>query len=202
MRTTWILVAVLCATGCGRGRGSAGHAGEGADEAPEVAIGITAWSDRYELFAEHPAAVVGREASFTAHVTTLAGFRAVERGTVTLELEGPETIRASVDHVLRSGIFKLAFTPRVAGTYRGRLRVQADGPEDALGPFEVQVYPTVAAAHRAHPGGQDPPGRITFLKEQQWRVPFGTAFAAEGEVIPTVEAPGSVGGARTRDGWE
>jgi len=192
VRTSWITIAGLLVTGCGQGAGHPAE-GEGEGEAPEVAIGITRWSDRYELFAEHPAPVVGREASFTAHLTTITGFRAVERGTVTLELEGPATTRASIDHVLRPGIFKLAFTPRVAGTYRGRLRVQAAGPEETVGPFELRVYPDAASAHRAHPGGQDPPGRITFLKEQQWRVPFGTAFAAEGDVTPTVEAPGSVG---------
>jgi RND family efflux transporter MFP subunit len=192
VRTTWIGVALLLAPGCGPGHEE--HGGQGPQsEAPEVAIGITRWSGRYELFAEHPAPVVGREASFTAHLTILDGFRAMERGTVTLELEGPAAIRESIDQVLRPGIFKLAFTPRAAGAYRGQLRVQADGREDTLGPFEMEVYPDAAAAQRAHPGGEDPPGRITFLKEQQWRVPFGTAFAAEGEVTPTVEVPGAVG---------
>ncbi|MBI2896838.1 MAG: efflux RND transporter periplasmic adaptor subunit [Deltaproteobacteria bacterium] len=191
MKTRWSVIVLLLAPGCGAG--SAPEAEGHESEAPEVAIGITKWSERYELFAEHPAPVAGREASFTAHLTTLDGFRALERGTVALELEGPAPIRASIDHVLRPGIFKLAFTPRAAGSYRGRLVVQVDGSQDVIGPFEMDVYPDAAAAHRAHPGGEDPPGRITFLKEQQWRVPFGTAFAAEGEVTPTVEVPGSVG---------
>src|SRR5690606_11235548 len=86
---------------------------------------------------------------------------------------------------LRSGIYRLELTPPAAGTYRGRLEVVGDGSVDG---FEVLVHPSEAAASAAV--GEDEDGAITFLKEQQWRVPFDTVFAARGTVRPTVEVAG------------
>lgn len=144
-------------------------------------IGITRWTDTLELFAEHPPAVVGRAMPFLAHVTVLDGFRALEGARVRLVLEGPAELSAEAE-MLRSGIYRPEITPTIAGTYRGRLDVVGGG---SIGGFEVIVHPDEASALASVEDEES--GGITFLKEQQWRVPFATAFAERSTLRPTVE---------------
>lgn len=155
-----------------------------------VAIGITRWSETLELFAEHPPAVVGQEVPFLAHMTILDGFPALEDARVRLSLTGPAEISAEAP-MLRSGIYRPVFTPTVAGTYQGTLSVIAGG-EGSIGDFTIEVYPTRAAADAAHPGGDEDDGTVSFLKEQQWRVPFDTGFADRRSVRQSVEVSGEL----------
>ncbi|WP_428261651.1 efflux RND transporter periplasmic adaptor subunit [Haliangium sp.] len=169
-----------------------GH-GHGHDHG-EGAIGITRFTDRLELFAEHPPAITGQELTFLAHLTVLDGFAALERATVTLVLDGPTRVEATVTEMLRPGIFRPALTAPAPGTYRGSLVVTGPEIEDTIDGFEVTVHPTedaARAAAAAEPSGGAEP--ISFLKEQQWQVPFATAFAVEGEVVPSIEVAGEVG---------
>ncbi|MCB9596603.1 MAG: efflux RND transporter periplasmic adaptor subunit [Sandaracinaceae bacterium] len=152
-------------------------------------VGVTRWTDRYELFAEHPMAVAGQPVPFTAHLTTLDGFRPLEGATVRLTLAGPTTVSAD-GAMLRSGIYQPTVTPTSAGTYQGRLEVIAGG-EGVVDGFEVVVYATEAEAEAAAP--EEAHGRIALLKEQQWRVPFATAFVEAGTVAPGHEVAGELG---------
>ncbi len=158
----------------------------GHDEGPP-SVGITAWSDTLELYAEHPPAVVGQLLTLAAHVTLLDGFRALDDARVRLTLDGPAHLETEAG-MLRSGIYRLELTPTVAGTYRGRLEI-IEGGEGSVDGLELVVYPDAEQAAEAVP----PEGHaISFLKEQQWRVPFATAFATRGAVRPTVEVPGEI----------
>lgn len=182
----------------------------GHGDTPQVRI--TRWSERHELFAEHPVAVVGQEVDVLAHLTVLDGFRALDRGQITLELDGPAPIRAAAKGPARPGIFQLAFVPAQPGTYRGRLVVEAgspaaaapgtppaaapgdtpqDGPRDAIEGIELRVFATAAEAAAAAPH-EDDGDLIELLKEQQWGVPFATAFAGEGALVASIEVAGSV----------
>lgn len=159
----------------------------------EDAIGITRWTDKLELFAEHPPAVTGEELTFLAHLTILDGFKALESATVTLVLDGPTRVEARVIEMLRPGIFQPTLKAPAAGTYRGRLMVTGPEVEDIIDGFEIVVHPSAASARRAPAsdagGGPEP---IRFLKEQQWQVPFATVFATEGSLVPTIEVAGEV----------
>jgi membrane fusion protein, heavy metal efflux system len=169
------------------GRHEHGH-GHGAD-----AIGITKWTNKLELFAEHPPAITGQELPFLAHLTILDGFKALDNATVTLVLDGPTRVQARVTDKLRSGIFQPTLTAPAAGTYRGHLVVTGPEVEDTVDGFEIVVHPNAEAAQQAavseQQGGAEP---LSFLKEQQWQVPFGTAFATTGAVVPTIEVAGEV----------
>lgn len=164
-----------------------GH-GHGAD-----AIGITRWTDKLELFAEHPPAVAGQEVPFLAHLTILEGFKALEDATVTLVLDGPERVEARVTEKLRPGIFRPTFTAPRPGTYRGKLVVRGPEVQGTIDGFDIVVYPSAEAARQATgnetEGGAEP---ITFLKEQQWQVPFATAFATQGALVPSIEVAGEI----------
>lgn len=191
-----LLAMTVVLAGC-HGRHSHDHPHDGehghGHEHGEGAIGITKWTDELELFAEHPPAVTGRELAFLAHLTVLDGFQALEDATVTLVLEGPTRVEARVTEKLRPGIFRPTLTAPVAGTYRGSLVVTGAEVEDSIDGFEIVVHPSAAAAKQAasgeEEGGAEP---IGFLKEQQWQIPFGTAFATLGSVVPTTEVIGEV----------
>lgn len=191
----WVFAAVALA--CGRS-GDHEHAhgeeesGHGHGHA-EDAVGITRWTDEVELFAEHPPAVVGQKMSFLAHVTVLDQFEALNEGEVTLVLEGAETLRGVAREPLRPGIFQPEVTPRRPGTYRGRLEVRSRRVEDVVGGFTIEVHPSAEAAQRAAAGEDEAEGTtISFLKEQQWQVPFDTAFARREMLAPTIEVAGEV----------
>jgi cobalt-zinc-cadmium efflux system membrane fusion protein len=179
---------ILACSGDHARQGGAPH--EDHAHAP-AAISITRWTDNLELFAEHPPAVVGHEVEFLAHLTTLRGFRALEDATVTLVLEGPSAIRAEATHALRPGIFRPMFRARTAGRYRGRVEVRTPEIAETFEGFTIEVFPTEEAALTASPAAADD-GRITFLKEQQWRVPFDTSFIARRMIVPAVEVAGTV----------
>lgn len=189
------------AAGAAHGHDEAPGQEHGHDEAPGhghghgdgVAIGITRWTDRLELFAEHPPAVVGQEMPFLAHLTILPGFQALQNATVTLALDGPQPVSARVEKMLRPGIFQPAIVPRAPGTYQARLVVEGPEAQDTIDGFEIQVYASAADARAAHPPeGEGDDDGISFLKEQQWQVPFGTAFATRGPLVPTIEVAGEV----------
>lgn len=163
---------------------------------------ITRWSERHELFAEHPVATVGQEVDVLAHLTVLDGFRALDRGQITLELDGPAPIRATANTAVRPGIFQLAFVPAQPGTYRGRLVIAGspgngaadappDTPEDTIDGIELRVFATAAEAGAVAPPEEDG-DLIELLKEQQWGVPFATAFAGEATLVASIEVAGSV----------
>lgn len=166
--------------------GGGGH-GHGHGDGPTVAI--TRFTDDLELFAEHPPGVVGQELPFLAHLTTLDDFGALEDARVRLVLEGPAELRGEAD-MLRPGIYRPVVTPSVPGVYQARIEV-IEGGEGVVGNFTIAVFATEAEASASIEEGEDD-GAISFLKEQQWRVPFATTFAARASIGPTVEAPGEV----------
>lgn len=161
--------------------------GHGHHEAMES---ITHYSPELELFAEHPRAVAGKPLDVLAHLTVLDGFQALREGQVTLELRGPATTSAESDAPLRPGIYRLSLTAPAPGTYTGRLRVRSEALNAEMDGLEITVHDS--AAKPAEPAHSDEEPYISFLKEQQWKVAFGTAFAGEGKVVPSVQVPGEV----------
>lgn len=157
------------------------------------AIGITRFTDKLELYAEHPPAVSGQKLTFLAHLTILDGFSPVDQAAVTLILDGPAHAEARVTEKLRPGIFQPTLTAPAPGTYAGRLVISGPEVKDTIGGFDIVVYPDARAAKRAA-SAEEPKsaGRIAFLKEQQWEIPFATAFAEQGSLVPTLDVAGEV----------
>jgi membrane fusion protein, heavy metal efflux system len=171
------------------------HHDEGHGHGDTPVVRVTRWSERLELFAEHPVAVAGQSVDVLAHLTVLDGFRALEQAAVALELdgEGAPPIRASAPSPVRPGIYSLAFTPARPGVYRGRL-VVTGSIEDTVDGIELRVFEDAHQAAESAPPS-DHAGHaelVELLKEQQWAVPFATAFAAQGALIASIEVAGSV----------
>jgi cobalt-zinc-cadmium efflux system membrane fusion protein len=169
--------------------GCAGDAPDRADanagERPTVAV--TRWSERTELFLEYPVLVAGESGRAAVHLTDLRDFTPLRVGEATV------TLRAGDGRVLefrggpsRPGIFGLDLEADRPGTYAMSLRVVAPGLEDAheLGP--VTVYP--AGETPAEPEEEEDE-EISFLKEQQWTLEFGTAPAETRTLRASVTVP-------------
>ena len=180
-----ILLIGVVAAGCSRPAPPAA-----APEEPEP-LSVTRWTDKTELFAEYPPLVAGSSSRFAIHLTRLDTFKALTEGRVEVRLQGgsgqPEVFR--VDSPSRPGIFGIDVKPAHAGKRELVIVLQSSGLSDEHRVGDVDVHATGEAARAAMPpAGEDAPG-ISFLKEQQWSLDFGTAIAREAAVRESIRVP-------------
>ena len=163
--------------------------------APELeALAVTRWTERTELFAEYPPLVVGQTSRFAIHLTRLDSFTALTAGHVEVRLSGgggPAEVFA-VDAPSRPGIFGVNVTPVRQGQREMAIVLRLPGLDDehSLGP--VPVYPDLAAARAAPAPEEAAVETISFLKEQQWALDFGTAVVQAARVRESVRVPAVV----------
>lgn len=170
----------------GHGHGAHGHAAEEEEAEP---LAITKWTNRYELFVEFPAPRPDTKLAYHAHVTRLSDFKAVTQGkfTVRFKRDGKTIAEATVDEVKRAGIFTPEGSAPAAGTYTLEMLYEHGGQSDTFdcGPVTVADKPPPAAA-------EAPAGEISFLKETQWNIPFGTSWAEVRELSRAQEFPATI----------
>lgn len=155
---------------------------------------VTAWGARFEIFPETGALVAGETAVAHTHVTRLDGFVPVAEGEVQIVLAGAsgEDVFIASEPV-RPGIFNVEITPTTAGDFEVLFRIRdASGVEEIRGgkvrvgtasaPGEILVAP----APRGATDGGEP---LDFLKEEQWRSDFATAWVRSGELARSVAGP-------------
>ncbi len=152
------------------------------------ALSVTRWTEKTELFAEYAPLTVGRTSRFAIHLTRLDTFKPLTQGHVEVHLRGgsspPEVFR--VDAPSRPGIFGVDVKPAHAGKRELLITLLDAGITDDHRVGEVDVHSTVAAAKvAADAGAEDDPG-ISFLKEQQWVLDFGTAVVREQSVRESI----------------
>jgi cobalt-zinc-cadmium efflux system membrane fusion protein len=195
---TVTLVAALC-VGCG------GDKHEGHDHAAEAeelpAVAVTVWAERTELFMEYQPLIVGRESRFAAHVTAMPSFAAVTSGSVTLTLAyaDGERITRTADAPTNPGIFRPNITPTKAGPCTMTMSVAGPQVTEAFAVGPCAAYADEAAARAAMADEAEVPGRIAYLKEQQWKTEFATVVVAERELQDGVRATGEIRAAAGRD---
>jgi len=161
---------------------------------------VTAWSEHYELFAETDPLIAGRKAPSHAHFTYLPGFSALNEGSVTGILRGPDGREESflAPKPLRAGIFNVVFKPAREGTYDLIFLVRNPKGSEEIRAGQVRVGSEVSPGNLVElpPGAPDEgaaPGEpVGFLKEQQWRTEFATEWAREGALKRALRAPGRV----------
>lgn len=161
-------------------------------ELPRLAV--TLWTAKSELFMEHDPFVVGQEVGFAVHLTILPSFKAVRSGTVTvtLSVEGHAPITAEARGPSSPGIFRPVLKPAHAGPCTFELRVEGRDVTDRHVISPCVVYADRDEAYMDILEEAEPPGRIPFLKEQQWVTEFATAAAIERELQPSVLASGEI----------
>lgn len=187
MSRTWralLILVVAASAGC-RGRA------EQAAQKPELpAFAVTRWTSNTELFAEYPALVLNETSRFAIHVTRLRDFAPVTQGRVTVRLAGPDTKTFSADAPSRPGIFGVDVIPERPGTYQLQIELAGHQVSDTHDLGAVTVYPDTEQAI-AHAKPEEAEG-ISFLKEQQWTLEFGTAVVAERALRESVDVAGQV----------
>jgi RND family efflux transporter MFP subunit len=189
MKMRWMTSAFLAVAmvACGNpdGTNHGGRPGTDSHEHPAADDGswtVTAWGEHFELFPEIDALVAGETASAYVHVTRLDGFAPVTDGTVTVVLGDAsgheERFSRSGSH--RPGIFVVEIAPRGQGQRELRFELDVEGVKETIPGGTVRVGTAespgglVTAAHQLPPlNGSE---GIAFLKEQQWRTDFATAW--------------------------
>ena len=162
---------------------------------------VTAWGDRYEIFAEtDPLQVATPGVAFT-HVTDLTDFSPLVEGVVSVILvdQSGAAVTFSRDEITRPGIYSIEVTPEAVGEFdlvfrvetsvgredipAGRVRVGDDHQPGGL----LEAASTAKQAEAAAAGAE-----IPFLKEQQWRTEFATSWVGTGGLSTSVGGPGRV----------
>jgi membrane fusion protein, heavy metal efflux system len=161
-----------------------GHEHEGASEA------VTRWGESTQLFVEFPALVVGEDSPFAAHLTRLRDHVAIDSGTVVVELHGGvhPIERFTVEHPSVPGIFRPIVRPAHAGPRKLTLRLDSSAGSEVHELGEFTVHPTRALADAAAGEDEEPTGTISYLLEQQWRVPFGVERIEARTLRPNIPA--------------
>lgn len=179
------------------------HASPGTPDASSWSV--TAWGERYEISPEVDALEAGETARAHVHVTTLDGFEPLEQGRVALVLRrdaGSEQV-FETDEPDRPGVFTVPMTPETPGVYDLLFRIDAPAGSEEIRGGRVEVGTVgspggvrVAPAPRGATGGSEP---LAFLKEEQWRVDFATAWVRRGALARSVGGPGRL---RPRSGGD
>jgi RND family efflux transporter MFP subunit len=163
--------------------------------APEQAeaLSVTRWTDKTELFAEYPPLVVGETSRFAIHLTRLDTFKALTEGRVEVRLEGgavdAESFATSAPS--RPGIFGVDVRPVRSGHRRLVIVLTSPALSDQHRVEDVDVFPTAEAARSVPAAEEGAPG-ISFLKEQQWTLEFGTAVVTQQSVRESVAIPARI----------
>ncbi|HSW28806.1 MAG TPA: efflux RND transporter periplasmic adaptor subunit [Longimicrobiales bacterium] len=153
---------------------------------------ITIWTERTELFFEHPALIAGAPGEpWAIHLTDLADFRAVSVGRLTLEFVGADgrAHTTVAEAPARAGVYNPAPSLPTAGTYDLTMRLESEHLSDEIHVGSIRVFASEADLPVPDAAGG---AGISFLKEQQWPIDFATAPAGSRVVSPGLEVTGSL----------
>lgn len=175
------------------GGGGHDHGDGGHDHGESEPWAVTAWGEHFEIFAEADPLAVGETSKSHTHVTVLRDFSPLREGLVEIILrrDGEEEV-FSEELALRDGIFDVLIDPSNEGVYDLFFRIEGPVRKEEIAAGRVRVGtatdPGGLEAFESDPGGEV----ISFLKEQQWKTAFSTAWARAGELPIVARGPGQV----------
>ena len=146
---------------------------EAKENSPLESLAYTLYTDNSELFVEFKPLVVGNTSKFAAHFTVLGeNFTALTDARITVSLiVGDKGIKNTVDAPSSPGIFRLALSPKTAGTGTLIFDIVTKNFTDKITIENVVVYPDEKTALEKQPKHSES-GDISYLKEQAWKVEF------------------------------
>lgn len=155
-------------------------------------ISVTHWTTKTELFAEYPPLVAGKTSRFAVHLTTLDDFKPVRSGrvTVTLRRASGEVQSFSANAPSRPGIFGVDVQPTASGDVTMSIALEDTAGKDVHELGQVPVAESESKVVQTAEAEEE--GGISFLKEQQWVLDFGTAQVLERTMRESLAAPGEV----------
>lgn len=150
--------------------GGAAHA----DHAEHTNQTVTLFSEDTEVFAEFHPLVVGQVSKFLTHLTRLDTYRPYTEGKLSISLiKGNSGIRKSVNAPSSPGIFTPSLKPKAAGIYTLVIEVESGFGKERFQARNIEVYASEALATKAIAAMQKE-NQTSFLKEQAWKIDFGT----------------------------
>jgi RND family efflux transporter MFP subunit len=152
---------------------------------------ITQWTDETELFMEYPELVVGQEATFAVHLTRLSDFKPISESVVDFVFSSKRGSEGSLTEteVQIPGIYGPDVIFEKAGRYDLTIIIKGM-VDDTLFIPGIPVYNSMSEVPPTHE--EEDPNLISFLKEQQWKIPFGTAEVGQQTLTRTIEAHGEI----------
>lgn len=139
---------------------------------------VTLWQDSLEIFYEYPPQVAGAEGEpWAIHVTRLETYEPAREGTLRLRLAGPgdRVVEAVAEAPAREGIFTPA--PSVPAPGRWEVTMEIDLPTGRATIDAPAIEAYASEADLPHEEEEEAGAGISYLKEQQWKVPFRTVEA-------------------------
>jgi multidrug efflux pump subunit AcrA (membrane-fusion protein) len=150
------------------------HSGHGHGPSQEKSSQVTVWTDRLEVFLEHVFIVANTPTEFVTHVTDRVTLEPRRKGSVTFVLTDSSGI--STRHVektpARDGIYIPSLTFHKPGIWNVSLSLVVDGKEYVVELPALKVYKSQDEVDQAR--CPEEVSGISFLKEQQWKIPFAT----------------------------
>lgn len=150
---------------------------------------ITQWTDKTELFMEYPELIVGQQITFAVHLTRLSDFKPISESEVQFVFSSERGNEGSLTEteVQVPGIYGPDVIFERAGRYDLTIIIQGM-VDDTLQVNGIPVYASESEVPHYH--DDEDPNIISFLKEQQWVIPFGTEPVGRQTLYRTVEAHG------------
>ena len=135
---------------------------------------LTLFNDETELFVEFPTLMLGHTTQFLAHLTNLKSYKPYSEGIFTVSLiKGKKGIRQTVKAPARNGIFTPSIMTKEAGVYTLVFDVESKYGKERFTANNIRVYKNHEEAEQAKT--QEASEGITFLKEQAWKIEFGSS---------------------------
>jgi cobalt-zinc-cadmium efflux system membrane fusion protein len=145
--------------------------------ATEEPLKATVWTTKGELYLEYPALVSGKKDRFAIHLTRLADFRAVKDATCEVHLtRDTEPESFPCDPSTHPGIFGATVEPKTSGEARLSISVRGQDLKETFNVGAVKIAADAGSAEKLPEAKEE---TISFSKEQQWALDFGTQIAAE-----------------------
>lgn len=173
---------------------------ENSESAAEDSVIVTLWTDKLELFMEYPPLRSGEPAQFAAHLTYLETFEPVTDGPVRFryEKQGRVVGEKILEGPLRPGLYVPEFTFEEPGEYS--LTILVESPRGS-GSLQVEPLEVFEANSEAPPAEEIVVlgDRVSYLKEQQWKLPFRTEIAQTRTLRESISASGRIVAEPDRD---
>jgi hypothetical protein len=160
-----------------------GHGHDHAHDDQGKTSQVTVWGDRFEIFLEHPFVLVDTPTGFVTHVTDRVTLEPRRKGPVIFVLT--DASKKSTRHVertpVRDGIYIPKLTFPQSGRWKLSLIIPVEGNEHIVELPALTVYGSQADIDHA-PLPEEIAG-ISFLKEQQWKIPFQTEAVQQRKIL-------------------
>ncbi len=172
-----------------------GRSEKSAHPVAEEGWSVTAWGEHFEIFPEVGLLVTGKTSESHTHVTRLRDFLPVTEGSVAVVLRdaaGKESVFEQTK-AKRPGIFGVEITPPAEGEYALLFRIRSGGVAEEIPAGRVRAGSQTKGGGLIEPpkppNGSTVPGDeegSSFLKEQQWKTEFATAWSRQESLRATV----------------